>query len=118
MHQQFWKHIEIIKPDNFNMFNIEFIWNGPKDINNNPLFLFDNQYYFVKSILFQQYYYIESHNLYILNDIFNYTDPQQLIPFQVYHSYLEYIVKLIFKYKDIDWIGIKKNEIDLFNRLK
>jgi ribosomal protein S25 len=118
MHQQFWKHIEIIKPDNFNMFNIEFIWNGPKDINNNPLFLFDNQYYFVKSILFQQYYYIESHNLYILNDIFNYTDPQQLIPFQVYHSYLEYIVKLIFKYKDINWIGIKKNDIDLFNRLK
>jgi ribosomal protein S25 len=118
MHQQFWKHIEIIKPDNFNMFNIKFIWNGPKDINNNPLFLFNNQYYFVKSILFQQYYYIESHNLYILNDIFNYTDPQQLIPFQVYHSYLDYIVQLIFKYKDINWIGIKKNDIDLFNRLK
>ncbi len=55
--------------------------------------------------------------MYILDDIFNYTDPQQLIPFQVYYSYLKYIVKLILKYKNSNWSNIIKNDINLFNRL-
>jgi len=112
LHQMFWKNINISTQEE----NITFEWVGTRNENDVPVFTIPNQnIWLVKEILYRQYYYIT--NPHVIYDIMNNTDPQQLIPFNIQHEYLEKITKLILYWNHKKWINSKSEDVTWINRL-